>query len=117
VFDGKFLGGAIGSAGGYVCGARAGRERYGQMVGPAKRTIGEKIEKVTAKGGQLLEAAREKAGLGGGGTKGAGNSPAFSRDRAIMGQHRNGRLAATLGWLATAVMTVAAIAYFATLHH
>jgi Mn2+/Fe2+ NRAMP family transporter len=41
----------------------------------------------------------------------------ISRDRAIMGRYRNGRLASTLGWFTTAVMTVAAIAYFATLHH
>jgi Mn2+/Fe2+ NRAMP family transporter len=38
----------------------------------------------------------------------------ISRDRALMGEHRNGRLAATLGWLTTAVMTAAAIAYFVT---
>jgi NRAMP (natural resistance-associated macrophage protein)-like metal ion transporter len=38
----------------------------------------------------------------------------ISRDRAIMGEHRNGRLAATLGWLTTAIMTLASIAYFVT---
>jgi Mn2+/Fe2+ NRAMP family transporter len=33
----------------------------------------------------------------------------IARDRKIMGKHRNGRLATTLGWLTTALMTVAAV--------
>jgi NRAMP (natural resistance-associated macrophage protein)-like metal ion transporter len=33
----------------------------------------------------------------------------ISRDRGIMGEHRNGRLAATLGWLTTALMAAAAL--------
>jgi Mn2+/Fe2+ NRAMP family transporter len=32
-----------------------------------------------------------------------------SRDRTIMGEHRNGRLAATLGWATTAIMCVAGL--------
>jgi NRAMP (natural resistance-associated macrophage protein)-like metal ion transporter len=32
-----------------------------------------------------------------------------ARDRAIMGEHRNGRLATALGWLTTALMAVAAV--------
>ena len=39
----------------------------------------------------------------------------ISRDTSIMGKQRNGRLAATLGWFTTAVMTLATIAYFVTL--
>ena len=31
----------------------------------------------------------------------------ISRDRQIMGEHTNGRLAATMGWLVTTVMCVA----------
>lgn len=31
----------------------------------------------------------------------------ISRDRTIMGKYRNGRLAATLGWLTTAIVCVA----------
>jgi Mn2+/Fe2+ NRAMP family transporter len=34
----------------------------------------------------------------------------ISKDRAIMGEHRNGRLARTLGWLTVGLMAVAAIA-------
>jgi Mn2+/Fe2+ NRAMP family transporter len=37
-----------------------------------------------------------------------------SNNRAIMGEHVNNRTARTLGWAATALMTVAAIALFAT---
>ncbi|MEA2501334.1 MAG: hypothetical protein QOD01_1445 [Actinomycetota bacterium] len=38
----------------------------------------------------------------------------ISKDREIMGEHRNGRLARTLGWLTVGVMAVAAIALLAT---
>ena len=37
-----------------------------------------------------------------------------SRDRTVMGEHRNGSIATVLGWLTTAVMAVASIAYFMT---
>jgi Mn2+/Fe2+ NRAMP family transporter len=37
-----------------------------------------------------------------------------SGDGRIMGEHRNGRLATTVGWLTVVLMTVAAIAMFAT---
>ena len=33
----------------------------------------------------------------------------ISRDRKLMGEHRNGRLATTLGWLTTLLMTGAAV--------
>jgi Mn2+/Fe2+ NRAMP family transporter len=36
-----------------------------------------------------------------------------SNDRQIMGEHRNGKLAATIGWFTVALMTIAAIAMFA----
>ncbi len=39
----------------------------------------------------------------------------ISRDKALMGTQRNGRLASTIGWLTTGIMAVAAVAYFATL--
>ena len=39
----------------------------------------------------------------------------ISGNSAIMGKLRNGRLAATVGWITTAVMAAAAIAYFLTL--
>jgi NRAMP (natural resistance-associated macrophage protein)-like metal ion transporter len=38
-----------------------------------------------------------------------------SSDKTIMGKHRNGPLASTVGWATTAVMTAAAIVYCATL--
>ena len=38
----------------------------------------------------------------------------ISKDREIMGEHRNGRLARTLGWLTVGLMAVAAIALLAT---
>jgi Mn2+/Fe2+ NRAMP family transporter len=37
-----------------------------------------------------------------------------SNNRAIMGEHVNNRTARTLGWAATALMTGAAVALFAT---
>jgi Mn2+/Fe2+ NRAMP family transporter len=37
----------------------------------------------------------------------------IARDRALMGEHRNGRLAATIGWLAFALMAAAALAILA----
>ena len=39
----------------------------------------------------------------------------IARDRRIMGEHRNGRLAAAIGWVTTGIMAVAAAAYFAGL--
>jgi Mn2+/Fe2+ NRAMP family transporter len=38
----------------------------------------------------------------------------ISRDRAIMGRHANGPWLTLLGWSATAVMSLAALAFFAT---
>ena len=37
----------------------------------------------------------------------------IAHDRRIMGEHLNGRLALTLGWFTTALMAIAALAYFA----
>jgi len=37
----------------------------------------------------------------------------IAHDRRIMGEHLNGRLALTLGWFTTALMALAALAYFA----
>jgi Mn2+/Fe2+ NRAMP family transporter len=37
-----------------------------------------------------------------------------SSDRAIMGEHVNGKLARWLGWTTTVVMLIAAVALFAT---
>ena len=37
----------------------------------------------------------------------------IAHDRTIMGEHVNGRLARTLGWFTTALMALAALAYFA----
>jgi Mn2+/Fe2+ NRAMP family transporter len=39
----------------------------------------------------------------------------ISSDKKLMGAERNGRLALTIGWLTTATMTAAAVAYFVTL--
>jgi|ERR1700710_2916261 len=62
----KFLGGAaIGSAVGYVTGARAGRARYETIVGRVKGIGGEKFGQVTAKGEELLDRAKDKIGAGG----------------------------------------------------
>jgi Mn2+/Fe2+ NRAMP family transporter len=38
----------------------------------------------------------------------------ISKDRGIMGEHRNGRLARTLGWFTVSLMAAAAIALLAT---
>ena len=40
----------------------------------------------------------------------------ISNDRSIMGDYTNGKLARTLGWGTTAIMTVAAIVLFAFAH-
>jgi len=37
----------------------------------------------------------------------------ISKDRELMGEHRNGRLARTLGWLTVGLMALAAIALLA----
>jgi len=33
----------------------------------------------------------------------------ISRDRKIMGEYRNGKLAATMGWLTTVIMCIAGV--------
>jgi Mn2+/Fe2+ NRAMP family transporter len=39
----------------------------------------------------------------------------ISRNRSLMGENRNGRLAAVLGWVTVALMTAAAIAVLVSL--
>jgi hypothetical protein len=61
----KFVGGAaIGSAVGYIAGARAGRARYEKIVGRVKGVGGEKFGQVSAKSEELLDRAKDKIGAG-----------------------------------------------------